>query len=641
MSSPLAWFGLPDDADERTIKRAYAQRLKSVRPDADPAGFQQLHDMYRQALAWSQRQATPASPGMEPPSPPMQGGDDAPTPHDMPPADAAHVPPSGDTPPATQPPLPGPRIATLPAAPPSSPHPPASTLPRPPATDGRPLPPRPAFSASQALTSQFDMDVFMADVLEVAIHQDARSVQAWLEQRQELWSLHLKHEAGRAVLQRLFRDPPPIDTANVEAMLAFFGLDHALTGVDPLQMMQLREAMQQRHALVRRMQPAVQPWGANRRLLDVPAFFAWFCQLAMMGEDDALAATMSVQPALLSLAVRQRVAPRLLERLQRELPPMPQACTGLLLNAFGLGALLAQANQPPGELVARLHMQWLMLPSQTGKLVLQVKEPTERYGDPGLAKRQLHWLQRPFRWWWIVLSSLVPKRLYRLGLFAWRLSGGVPPRLDHFFNGRLTRFCIATADRTRITWPRVLVGAIRCVAALLACAALNAWTLRVDAFPHPGDAWLPLMLGGGIAAGWLYYLGFTALRLWQQRPEEPVQPRPLLRMGLIPALIAAGLALAFGVDQLVAAQAVLITAAGLAYTRYRQRNPRGKATSAAGNLVVLVYLLAMVSWVVLRYPAVTAGIALFYWVLDLASQRKQLRFRYRPADDGSPVPDAA
>ncbi|HEY2624251.1 MAG TPA: heat-shock protein, partial [Dyella sp.] len=60
MSSPLAWFGLADDADEREIKRAYARRLKTTRPDEDPAGFQQLHDMYQRALAWQQQQPSVA-----------------------------------------------------------------------------------------------------------------------------------------------------------------------------------------------------------------------------------------------------------------------------------------------------------------------------------------------------------------------------------------------------------------------------------------------------------------------------------------------------------------------------------------------------------------------------------------------------
>jgi len=39
-------LGLTEDADERSIKRAYAQRLRGTRPDEDPAGFQRLREAY-------------------------------------------------------------------------------------------------------------------------------------------------------------------------------------------------------------------------------------------------------------------------------------------------------------------------------------------------------------------------------------------------------------------------------------------------------------------------------------------------------------------------------------------------------------------------------------------------------------------
>lgn len=41
---------LPEDTDERTIKRTYARLLKSCRPDDDAEGFQRLRDAYEQAL---------------------------------------------------------------------------------------------------------------------------------------------------------------------------------------------------------------------------------------------------------------------------------------------------------------------------------------------------------------------------------------------------------------------------------------------------------------------------------------------------------------------------------------------------------------------------------------------------------------
>ncbi len=50
MSWAFAALGVAHDADERTVKRAYAQRLRSVRPDIDPDGFQALHEAYQAAL---------------------------------------------------------------------------------------------------------------------------------------------------------------------------------------------------------------------------------------------------------------------------------------------------------------------------------------------------------------------------------------------------------------------------------------------------------------------------------------------------------------------------------------------------------------------------------------------------------------
>lgn len=659
MTSPLEWFGLPSDADEREIKRAYAKRLKTVRPDIDPAGFQQLHDMYQRALVWQQHIAerapteTVACPTEAPPSQPVDG---APTteplvepqpwapPEPAPPPQAPQSQPSAHRPPAQPPVLPqAPRTPQASAQPPRT----APPLPRAPAPGPKAPTPSPGqwhpvqFTqpvAAEPAAPRFDPDSFVADYLDAVVSGDAAHVQSWLQQRQDLWSLHTKHEAGRAVLQRLFRDPPPISMSNFEATLQFFDLDHALAGVDPLQMQKLRLAMQERHALVKNIGPGAQAWGANRQRLDVTQFFHWFCETAEAGHHDVLAAHLSAQPALRSLSVRQQAAPRLLDRLLRERPPMPQDCASLLLSAFGLAPLLTQREQNPGELVAHLHMKWLTLPRNVGKLTLQVKEPGERFGDPAKASRRLRWLQRPFQWWWVTLAALAPKLLSSMGLFAWRFSGGVPPRLDDFFDPRLTHFCLATADRHRVTWQRVYVGAVRCVVLLLAGAGICAALLASGALAASSDTWVPLIIGGGITVCWLYYLGFTALLLWQQRPEQPVQPRPLLRLGLIPVLVAAGLALSLLADQLVAAQALLLSVAVLSYLRYQRRNPRQRQLSPFTNVVVLIYIVGMAAWVVLRFPVVSAGLALAYWLADLTRQRKQLQLRYRPPTAPPPLP---
>lgn len=53
MSGAFELLGLAHGADERQIKRAYASKLKTTRPDTDPHGFQALNEAYQAALQHS------------------------------------------------------------------------------------------------------------------------------------------------------------------------------------------------------------------------------------------------------------------------------------------------------------------------------------------------------------------------------------------------------------------------------------------------------------------------------------------------------------------------------------------------------------------------------------------------------------
>lgn len=187
MNWGLQWLGLEPDADERAIKRAYATRLRSTRPDEDPTGFQQLHEAYQAALAWSQYRAQWDAE--------ENTGD----------ADEAHAPlqvpqerTAMDMPPADRDPLPDPAL---------------------------------------------DVEQIAREVVDQAAGALPDVLSQWLQDQPWSWSLSEKPRISEAVLQHLAWTQPQIHEDSFDALSACFGWSELDSGVDPLEMDECRSRL--------------------------------------------------------------------------------------------------------------------------------------------------------------------------------------------------------------------------------------------------------------------------------------------------------------------------------------------------------------------------------------------------------------
>jgi hypothetical protein len=242
VSTPLSHLGLDDDADERSVKRAYAKRLREVRPDVDPAGFQHLNELYRCALEWVHQRDAAASSAPAAPyrisafrfdsGAGMDGASVAIEPAPAPVSFAAHdaavtrvswtSAPDEDAEPRR--PAEPVEIGWDSAAEPAAPRMPASA-------DVRVAP------------IAFDFGAFFRDLVQRAALGDADALRDWLHAQPPLWSLDVKAGTARALMPALYEAAPPMPDRCLDAILAFFDLDHVLSGQNALQLGLLRRRL--------------------------------------------------------------------------------------------------------------------------------------------------------------------------------------------------------------------------------------------------------------------------------------------------------------------------------------------------------------------------------------------------------------
>jgi len=205
-------LGLPDDADERGIKRAYAKLLKQTRPDEDPEGFQQLHDAYRYALEYARDRPWREDVADDDASEPVAvETTQTPAVHD----DAPVV--SCDEPMA-------------------SPEPVAAAVQH--------------DAEEEDEGDALDLPAFLDDCIAHLSGDDPTTLRHWLESQPALWSLQMKPHIGRWLLQALDERGSAVSSENFDVMLRFFDMDHVLSGVDAWFLQRLASRLSLRHELL-------------------------------------------------------------------------------------------------------------------------------------------------------------------------------------------------------------------------------------------------------------------------------------------------------------------------------------------------------------------------------------------------------
>lgn len=203
-------LGLPSDADERAIKRAYAAKLRITRPDVDPEGFQQLNEAYQAALALLQhrlaREAVTTDESVADSAEDVPGESRASVATDLaaPQEDADHDIAEAGT------------SGTIDG---ESGHEDAADAPQ-----------------GEAIT----LDQFLDQCLGAASDGDPRVLEHWLRSQPVLWSLEHKAMIGHWLLRLMDARQPPMTERNFDMLAEFFGYNDLHAGYDPLALQRLR-----------------------------------------------------------------------------------------------------------------------------------------------------------------------------------------------------------------------------------------------------------------------------------------------------------------------------------------------------------------------------------------------------------------
>jgi hypothetical protein len=209
-------LGIGDDADERAIKRAYAAKLRTTRPDEDPEGFQRLHEAYQAALDWARSGPHEAwNDEIEDEGPDDGAEDRAVGPDEERTTTGAAAVAIRET---------LLRDAAMAEA--------AATADETPATG----------DAMQV--DVFDHDAFFDACFDIARHGGRDELQRWLDAQPILWSLQYKAQIGHWLLQAMHAQQPAMPPARFDQLANYFGLLDLRSGYDAYFIQRLRHRLQ-------------------------------------------------------------------------------------------------------------------------------------------------------------------------------------------------------------------------------------------------------------------------------------------------------------------------------------------------------------------------------------------------------------